>query len=111
MSATFSSVTRRAAEWEAIAGSLRRAALAVARAGGPALFDELVAELASSLGVALAFVGVFDDARKRLHVRAGVLDGKRLAPFDETLSASPHAPIRRLWKRSVCRAKQPCTAT
>ena len=91
MSASLSSITRNPSQWETVAASLRRAALAVARPSGPTLPEELMIELAAALGVPLAFVGVFDEAQHRLHAIAGVLDGKPLAPFDLEQASLPEA--------------------
>jgi PAS domain S-box-containing protein len=88
MSASVLHVDRDAAGWEAMAASLRRAALAVARSSGPTLFADLVSELASSLGVSLAFAVAFDDATKAPRMLAGVLDGHPLAADDAALPAS-----------------------
>src|SRR3982750_2238389 len=56
-----SNVTRSAAEWEAFAGALRRAALAVSDARGDGVLGELVAALADILAVDAAFIAVQED--------------------------------------------------
>ena len=77
MSGGDSKVTRSAAEWEAFAGALRRAALAVSDARGDGVLSELVAALARILGVDAAFIAVQeDDAPAALHRVAMVIDGQ-----------------------------------
>jgi PAS domain S-box-containing protein len=74
--------------------SLRRLALAVARPGGSALHEELVAELAQALDVAVVFVGVFTDAsRQSLRTLAARLDGRVLRNFEYALEGSPCAQV------------------
>jgi len=70
MSVDDSNVTHSAAEWEAFAGALRRAALAVSDARGDGVLGELVAALADILAVDAAFIAVQeDDAPASLHRR------------------------------------------
>ncbi|MFO1364197.1 MAG: PAS domain S-box protein [Burkholderiales bacterium] len=72
--------------------ALRRAALAVSTAAGPALFETLVRQLAEILGVGVAAITVFFDER-RTHMRtvAACLDGRMLAPFEYLVATSPCA--------------------
>ncbi len=75
---------------EAAVQSLHRAAMAVAQPGGPDLFAQLVEQLAESLGVAVAFVAVFEDeSRTRMRTLAARLDGKPLRNFGYALEGSP----------------------
>jgi PAS domain S-box-containing protein len=74
--------------------ALRRVALAVAHPGGPDLFEELVRELAASLGADCVFVAVFaDDSRSTMRTLAIWLDGKLLRNFDYPLEGSPCATV------------------
>ncbi len=74
--------------------ALRRVALAVARPGGPNLFEELVRELAESLGADCAFVAVFaDDSRSTMRTLAVYLDDKMRRNFDYPLEGSPCATV------------------
>ena len=59
--------------------ALQRAALAVSRAGGPRVYEVLIAELADILEVDVAFVAVFDGVG-RTHMRslAAWLEGRPL---------------------------------
>jgi PAS domain S-box-containing protein len=74
--------------------ALRRAALAVSTAAGPALFETLVLQLAGILGVGAAMISVFFDAR-RTHMRsvAACLDGRPLPAFEYELARSPCAGV------------------
>ncbi|RZL88280.1 MAG: PAS domain S-box protein [Variovorax sp.] len=74
--------------------SLRRVALAVARPGGPTLFDDLLHELAGALDAAIVFVAVFaDDARRTMKTLAWRMDGKARANFDYVLKGTPCARV------------------
>ncbi|MCG3189679.1 MAG: Sensor histidine kinase RcsC [Burkholderiaceae bacterium] len=80
--------------WGAAAQAMYRAAQAVSRPGGTAVFAQLVQELADILGVATAFVAVFTDAsRSELRTLAVVLDGQPLGSFDYALEGSPCAQV------------------
>ena len=80
--------------WSAEAQAMYRAAQAVSRPGGAAVFARLVHDLADILHVATAFVAVFTDAtRSELHTLAAVLDGKPLRNFDYALEGSPCAQV------------------
>jgi PAS domain S-box-containing protein len=62
--------------------ALRRVALAVARPGGAALYDELAAELAAALEAAVVFVAVYDDeSRATLRSLALSVDGQACPAF------------------------------
>ena len=77
-----------------MAEEMRRAALAVSRVGGADVIQDLVAELASILGVAAAFVAVFaDDEHARLRTLAAWLDGRMLRNFEYPLAGSPCADV------------------
>src|SRR4029453_1018501 len=70
--------------------ALQRAALAVSRAGGPRLYEALIAELADILEVDVAFVAVFDDVgRTHMRTLAAWLDGRLLRNFSYALAGSP----------------------
>jgi PAS domain S-box-containing protein len=76
------------------AEAMRRAALAVSRAGGTNVVEDLVGELAAILGVAAAFVAVFaDDGRTRLRTLGVSLDGRALGNFEYLLAGSPFAAV------------------
>ncbi|HEX6017527.1 MAG TPA: PAS domain S-box protein, partial [Burkholderiaceae bacterium] len=80
--------------WDGAAQAMYRAALAVSRPGGDAVFAQLVGDLAGILQVATAFVAVFTDAaRSELRTLAGVLDGAPLPSFDYALEGSPCAQV------------------
>jgi len=80
--------------WGAAAQSMFAAAQAVARAGGPGLFADLVRDLAGILQAATVFVAVFaDEGRTQLRTLAAVLDGRSLANFDYPLVGSPCAQV------------------
>ena len=70
--------------------ALQRAALAVSRAGGPRVYEALIAELADILEVDVAFVAVFDDVG-RTHMRslAAWLEGRLLRNFSYALAGTP----------------------
>ena len=74
--------------------ALQRAALAVSRAGGPRVYEALIAELADILEVDVAFVAVFDDVG-RTHMRslAAWLDGRLLRNFSYALAGTPCARV------------------
>lgn len=74
--------------------ALQRAALAVSRAGGPHVYEALIAELADILEVDVAFVAVFDDVG-RTHMRslAAWLDARLLRNFSYALSGTPCAQV------------------
>ena len=74
--------------------ALQRAALAVSRAGGPRVYEALIAELADILAVDVAFVAVFDDVG-RTHMRslAAWLDGRLLRNFSYVLAGTPCARV------------------
>jgi PAS domain S-box-containing protein len=81
---------RRAPEGESAAQALRRAAMAVARPGGPTLFADLVRELAGSLRASTVFVAVFEGhQRSMLRTLAAVMDGRMLRNFEYPLAGSP----------------------
>jgi PAS domain S-box-containing protein len=82
------------AGWDDAAKAMFRAAQAVAQAGGPTLFADLVRELANTLRVATVFVAVFsDDSRRQMRTLAAVLDGRALQNFDYPLEGSPCAKV------------------
>jgi PAS domain S-box-containing protein len=82
------------AGWDEAAKAMYRAAQAVARAGGPGLFDSLVNELADTLHVATVFVAVFsDETRRQMRTLAAVLDGRPLQNFDYQLEGTPCARV------------------
>ncbi len=82
-------------DWEATAQALRRAALLVAKIGGPEeLFAGLVRQLTDDLSAATAFIAVFDDAeRTRMRTLAFRLDGRDLRSFDYELRGTPCARV------------------
>ena len=66
----------------------------MAQSGGLEHFDPLLEELTTSLGVAVAFVAVFDDReRTRMRSLAARLDGRKLRPFDYLLARSPCSKV------------------
>ncbi|HSC63594.1 MAG TPA: PAS domain S-box protein [Caldimonas sp.] len=72
------------------AQTLHRVALAAARPSSPTLFDDLVGEMAESLGAAAGLVAVFtDDTQERVRTAASLLDGKRLTPFEYAIAGTP----------------------
>ena len=74
--------------------ALQRAALAVSRAGGPRVYEALIAELADILEVDVAFVAVFDDVgRTQLRSLAAWLDGHLLRNFCYALAGTPCAQV------------------
>jgi PAS domain S-box-containing protein len=78
------------ATWERHAQTLHRVALAAARPSSPTLFDDLVREMADSLGAAAGLVAVFtDETQASVRTAATLLDGKRLAPFEYTIAGTP----------------------
>ena len=78
------------ATWDAHARTLHRVALAAARPPSPALFDDLVQEMAASLGAALGLIGVFtDETCTRVRTIAARLEGEALAPFEYGLAGTP----------------------
>src|SRR3954447_3044218 len=78
------------ATWDRHAQTLHRVALAAARAPGPTLFDDLVCEMAESLGASAGLVAVFpDDSQQRVRTAAALLDGKRLASFEYAIAGTP----------------------
>ncbi len=82
------------AGWDDAAKAMFRAAQAVAQAGGPTLFADLVRELADTLRVATVFVAVFsDDSHRQMRTLAAVLDGRVLQNFDYPLEGSPCAKV------------------
>ena len=95
MAATEHSIPRtEPAGWDAAAQAMFRAAQAVARSGGPKLFDDLVRELAETLRVATVFVAVFsDETRRQVRTLAAVLDGRMLQNFDYLLDGTPCAQV------------------
>jgi PAS domain S-box-containing protein len=82
-------------DWEGTAQALRRAALLVAKLGGPEeLFDGLVRQLTADLGAAAAFIAVFaDPQRTRMRTLAARLDGRALRDFTYELAGSPCAKV------------------
>jgi hypothetical protein len=71
------------ATWDPHARTLHRVALAAARPPSPELFDELVHEMAASLGAAVALIAVFtDETCTRVRTISALLDGRVLAPFE-----------------------------
>lgn len=82
------------AGWDEAARAMFRAAQAVARCGGPQLFDDLVRELADTLRVATVFVAVFsDETHRQMRTLAAVLDGRALQNFDYVLEGTPCAKV------------------
>ncbi len=82
------------AEWEATAQSLRRAALAVARADAPDLFGDFIRQLTEDLGAAAGFLAIFDDPqRRRMRSLAARLDGADLDDFSYELAGTPCADV------------------
>ena len=82
------------AGWDAAAKAMFRAAQAVAQAGGPTLFADLVRGLADTLRVATVFVAVFsDETQRQMRTLAAVLDGRMLQNFDYALEGSPCAKV------------------
>jgi PAS domain S-box-containing protein len=82
------------AGWDDAAKAMFRAAQAVAQAGGPKLFADLVRELADTLRVATVFVAVFgDETRRQMRTLAAVMDGRTLQNFDYTLEGTPCAKV------------------
>ncbi|HYN61315.1 MAG TPA: PAS domain S-box protein, partial [Rubrivivax sp.] len=80
--------------WDDAAKAMFRAAQAVAQAGGPALFADLVRELADTMHVATVFVAVFsDDSHRQMRTLAAVLDGRVLQNFDYPLEGTPCAKV------------------
>ncbi|MBX3603464.1 MAG: PAS domain S-box protein [Rubrivivax sp.] len=80
--------------WGPQALAMLRAAQAVAHPGGPTLFDDLVGELAATLGAATVFVAVFaDESRTHMRTLAVRLDGRALQNFDYPLAGSPCAQV------------------
>src|SRR5881394_1004144 len=78
------------AAWDRHAQTLHRVALAAARAPGPTLFDDLVREMADSLGASAGLVAVFtDDSQQSVRTAAALLDGKRLVPFEYAIAGTP----------------------
>ena len=72
------------------AQALERAAQAVARPGGPGLFDDLVRELAVALPAAAVVLALYsDDSRRRVRVPAAVHDGRALAGGEFALEDTP----------------------
>ena len=79
-----------AERWDAHAQTLHRVALAAARPSGPTLFDDLVREMAESLGAAAGLVAVFtDDTQTRVRTVASRLDGRPLPGFEYDLAGTP----------------------
>jgi hypothetical protein len=77
------STTAEPAAWERHAQTLHRVALAAARPMSPTLFDDLVREMAVSLGASAGLVAIFtDETQARVRTTAAQLDGKRLPPFE-----------------------------
>src|SRR6186713_2692033 len=71
------------------AETLHRVALAAARPSGPTLFDDLVREMAESLGASAGLVAVFtDEAQATVRTAAALLDGMRLTPFEYAIVGS-----------------------
>jgi PAS domain S-box-containing protein len=90
MQGTASTTSTTTAGLRAQLQSLRRVALAVAHPGGPALFSDLVQELAGALQVPAAFVAVFtDDACTVMRTLAVRLEGRALQNFDYALEGTP----------------------
>ncbi|MBS1178465.1 MAG: histidine kinase [Proteobacteria bacterium] len=82
------------ADWDDAAKAMFRAAQAVAQAGGPNLFADLVRELADTLRVATAFVAVFsDETHQQMRTLGAVLDGRVLQNFDYPLEGTPCAKV------------------
>jgi hypothetical protein len=82
------------ADWDDAAKAMFRAAQAVAQAGGPTLFADLVRELADTLRVAAAFVAVFsDETQLQMRTLGAVLDGRVLQNFDYPLEGTPCAKV------------------
>jgi PAS domain S-box-containing protein len=78
------------AAWDRHAQTLHRVALAAARAPGPTLFDDLVREMAESLGASAGLVAVFtDDTQTHVRTAAALLDGRRLTPFEYAIAGTP----------------------
>ena len=76
--------------WDPHAKTLHRVALAAARPASPELFDELVREMAASLGASAGLVAVFtDETQTSVRTMAALLDGKPLAPFEYALAGTP----------------------
>ena len=80
--------------WDEAARAMFRAAQAVAQAGGPNLFADLVRELADTLRVDTVFVAVFsDETRHQMRTLAVLLDGQPLQNFDYLLEGTPCAKV------------------
>ena len=78
------------ATWERHAQTLHRVALAAARPTSPTLFDDLVREMAESLGASAGLVAVFtDETQARVRTAASLLDGRRLPPFEYAIAGTP----------------------
>jgi PAS domain S-box-containing protein len=76
------------------AEALVHAALAVSRAAGPAMFADLVGDLAATLRTDAAFVAVFTDQTwERMSTLAAVLDGRPLANYTFVVATSPCAGV------------------
>jgi PAS domain S-box-containing protein len=82
------------AGWDHAARAMFRAAQAVAQAGGPTLFVDLVHALADTLCVNTVFVAVFgDETRRQMRTLAAVMDGRTLQNFDYVLEGTPCARV------------------
>ena len=78
------------ATWERHAQTLHRVALAAARPTSATLFDDLVREMADSLGAAAGLVAVFtDETQASVRTAASLLDGRRLPPFEYAIAGTP----------------------
>jgi PAS domain S-box-containing protein len=78
------------ASWDPHARTLHRVALAAARPSSPALFAELVREMADSLGASAGLIAVFtDETRTRVRTVTALLDGRLLTPFEYALAGTP----------------------
>lgn len=74
--------------------ALRNAALAVAQAWGPRLFDDLTGSLAEGLDVPIVFVAVFSDStHAELRTLSNVLNGRPAPNFTYPLAGSPCAKV------------------
>ncbi|NLD55779.1 MAG: PAS domain S-box protein [Burkholderiaceae bacterium] len=81
-------------DWEATAQSLRRAALAVARADTPELFGDFIRQLTEDLRAAAGFLAIFEDPERRyMRSLAARFDGDDIENFSYELAGTPCADV------------------
>jgi GAF domain-containing protein len=72
------------------ARTLHRVALAAAKPSSPELFEELVREMADSLGASAGLIAVFtDETQTRVRTVAALLDGRILSAFEYDVAGTP----------------------